>query len=244
MRTIPIALLTGLILLPLAAGANPIGPSWIYSLVQSGEDVEIVTRHLYLQTGAECVWLVRQTADGDLKVIDDGVPLLLEDHDAQCGLYCDAEGGPDAEYCAAHPEECEDCDEDAVPECPGPCEADACELFYVDHCVPPGTVSYALFSVPGAECELDCGSSSTELVDVTDEGQSCPPVGDAFECIETAIDDGDEAGDGGDCSVSRLGADASAGGLGLALLGVGLAALRIARRRQPRWRARGAGHEE
>ena len=34
MRTIPIALLTGLILLPLAAGANPIGPSWIYSLVR------------------------------------------------------------------------------------------------------------------------------------------------------------------------------------------------------------------
>lgn len=80
-----------------------------------------------------------------------------------------------------------------------------------DECVPPAQYHYRLSSQY---------SYDTLWVEVEDTGD---------ECL-AQYEDSEGAGDEG-CSVTGVGRDATAGALGLLMLGVGLAGLRVSRRR-------------
>jgi len=202
------ALLAGLLLtLPATfARANDGTPPELFALMQQGQDVEVTLE--IVGSGepglGEEYDLVRDGSGGEVDL------LVGEQLQAESAVSSEVRcrgGWDDSEACADNPDECLDCDDDGVPECP--LEYDGwCETVYyfevVDYCVPAGETTYT-FAADGWAFE------DSLSIDVVDSGEECTVPG---------------GGDGDGCSVVGLGRSGPGVGPALIILVVGLALLR------------------
>ncbi len=178
-------------------------------------------------SGHIILWRVNSTAnkrliDADIGSIYSG----LYAPSGSCGDRNWINGKPTG--CIKHPEQCDDCDGDGIPECPQL----SCETYFVqvvDTCVPAGTTKYQIEGStlgPLAECD-------SRTIEVTDAQQNCDPgISDALsgDPCTTSDDSGHHHDDGG-CG----GCEAGRGNPGLPLVAlmfaIGFAALLIARKK-------------
>jgi hypothetical protein len=214
-----VVLLAGSLSVAASAAANDGQWPMIYELVQQGQDVE-VTLSLWPPEGSplehcfsgdpwdNTLYLVREdrATDERIVVLDD-IRLTVEftpvGHSPD---FCD---DPDPVFCAEN--DCEDCDGDSVPECPELCCHE--DLYVVvDECVPPGEYRYLSLE----ESDSFNWIVDQMQIDVVDNGYN--------ECAP-----GDDGGD--DCGCSAPGS-MGGGPLALVLLGCGLTALYLGRRRR------------
>ena len=181
-----IAALTGILFsLPaIAALANDGTPPKLFELIQEGQDVAVTLEIVgggEPGTGEEYD-LVREGASGEVDVL---VGESLDSSDAASSEVRCRGGWDYAEDCAENPDDCLDCDEDGVPECP--LEYDGwCETAYyfevIDSCVPAGGTTYTL-SADGWSFE------DSESIDVVDSGEECtvPGAGETDGCSVAGV---------------------------------------------------------
>jgi len=167
--------------------------------------------------GVESYWkstaleILRHGEGGDEVVLE---PTAFSDGEIDgVEVLCKEVWESDQGICDDQPEECEDCDEDGVPECYGSC-VERYWIGVVDECAPPGYPVYQLLCYSGSgggtweddEAPYDCGVWAAR---VEDSGDAC-------------LD-----GEGG-CGVVGVGRDPRSVGvaLWLFLAGIGLFALR------------------
>ena len=234
-------------LISVMAMADSAGPSdyWagsITSPVQSGQDVHIDIHMEMQEYGDEpkpadiLLWRINRWENK--KLIQDSKLIATGSYTAH-GM-CHAPNP----NCAAHPENCDDCDGDGVNECPKfYCESYDYSL--TDACVPPGKTWYDLSSTDWSCLESihfdvedkihACGTSAN----VNSAGDMCHADDDNYNVTipdddtnensnDKGDDDGTKAGCGG-CSV-----EGSASGLPLAvvMLVIGLAAMIFSMRKK------------
>jgi hypothetical protein len=159
--------------LPLAAQANPIPSFEIFDVVQHGEDVEVAIKVNVPELEGVSLALVRwwDAFQRTVWQVDDVVDATIGDW-----TWC---ADPDPAACESA-EDCEDCDEDGVPECLDACSVEGDVIAVLDECVPPGCAWYAL------EEELPQGCLDEEGMDfgfeIEDVSQECSGLEDDLSC--------------------------------------------------------------
>jgi hypothetical protein len=196
-----------------AAAANDGPAPEIFELLQQGEGVRVT---LSLADGGEPgmgdpISLTRETDQGEVDLFEDqafGSGDVVESYSACVGME-------DEEWCAANPDDCDDCDGDEVLECSlidGWCDTFN-HVEVLDECVPAGMATYTVWE-PFGTTQIDYDSASIEVEDV---GQECGTGSDSDADSDADTDadsdtDGDAdsgGGDDGGCSVVTPGAGSS-----------------------------------
>jgi hypothetical protein len=216
----PVALFVAIsIALPGVAAANMSYTPWVHELNQVGQDVEVT-----VQVFEESDTLL---GEDEIPVPDlgsaytltrsgtDEFETLLEDHVFAAGdafevteFGCVPRNIWGSDSCPGS-EHCEDCDDDGEAECDGLC-AVTYRFLVIDECAPPGDALYYI------------RTPETESVWYENEG-----LGFTNTVVE---DTGAACLDDSGCSVSGVGAGSGAG-LALFLLGIGLVAATLGRRK-------------
>jgi hypothetical protein len=135
----------------------------IHSLVQEGQDVEILMGLIHDPSFPFTITRTRTDYDEEPTVVFEDLSLSEEDAD-DIVPYCDSQVPPE-QVCLDNPDECIDCDGDGIIDC----YADMCyQRWYfvlVDKCVMPDNWEYTAI-VPS-------NSPNSETIEVVDSGDSC-----------------------------------------------------------------------
>jgi hypothetical protein len=189
-------------------------PPKIVELAQEGQEVTVELR--FVHPGGEPGMgtefdLTRTGPEGELLVFENQAfdPAEAASREPFCHLSDEWGELGSTQYCETYPDDCTDCDEDELPECPVGQPgflADCAEhLFYeiVDECVPPGQTTYVL-----APLSSYWPSEGTKSLEVVESGEEC----------EAADEDDGGSDSGSGCSVAGVGAGSGAATTAIALL--------------------------
>lgn len=161
---------------PAAVAANPVPTYELFDVVKRGEQVEVAIKVNGPDEENPFLGLVRwwSTFQRTVWSVEDVATAPIVDWS-----YC---GEPDAWSCSDAVEDCLDCDDDGVPECPVDCSVEEGVIAVLDECVDPGSTWYAIEQQELQEC-LGEAPMDVGLV-VENVGQDCPALEEDLNCPE------------------------------------------------------------
>lgn len=196
-----------------AVWADVIPAPEIHKPMQQGQDVVFGIRvygsYEEENLARNHLWLDRVAGAGVEHILEDHVFTIDDAVAIETGCtYTHTE--EELAECEANPDDCFDCDNDGVPECPSVCRA-RFTFAVVDDCVPPGQAGYELSYVYDFGLEPEPYLADEIAVTVEDSGDPCLDAGES-------------------CSVAAIGGDNPGPAIAFALLALGIAALALGRR--------------